>query len=83
MRRLADIGHQVDVQILDNETSTDFNITIVEDWCANYQLVPPNIHRINISERAIRTFNAHFLSVLSGVDPTFPKFLRYNLLVHT
>ena len=29
MRRLSDTGHQVDVQILDNEISTGFKITIV------------------------------------------------------
>ena len=49
MWRLADRGHQVDVQILDNKVSTDFKINIVEDWCEAYQLVPPNIHQRNIS----------------------------------
>ena len=81
--RLADRGHQVDVKILDKEVSTDFKRTIVEDWCATYQLVPPNIHRRNIAERAIRTFKAHFSSVLAGVDTTFPKFMWDNLLVQT
>ena len=49
MRRLADRGHQVDVQILDNEVSTDIKRTMVEDWGATYQLVPPNVHRRNIA----------------------------------
>ena len=31
MRHLADGGHQVYVQVLDNEVSTDFKITIAED----------------------------------------------------
>ena len=44
MRRLADGGHQVDVQVLDNEVITDFKITIVEDCCATYELMPPNVH---------------------------------------
>ena len=83
MRRLANRVHQVDVKILDNEVSTDFRITIVGNWCATYQLVPPNVHPRNIAERAIRTFKAHFLSVLDGVDPTFPKFMCDNLLVQT
>ena len=83
MRRLADRGHEVDVKILDNEVSTDFKRTIVEDWGATYQLVPPNIHQRNIAERAICTFKSHFLSVLAGVDPTFPKFMWVNLLVQT
>ena len=58
-------------------------IPIVDDWNETYQLVPPNVHRRNIAERAIRTFKAHFISVLAGVDPTFPKFMWYNLLVQT
>ena len=50
MRRLADIGHQVNVEILDNEVIADFKITIVEDWFETCQLVPPNVHRRNIRE---------------------------------
>ena len=55
----------------------------MDDWNATYQLVPRNFHRRNIAERAIRTFKAHFISVLAGVDPTFPKFMWDNLLVLT
>ena len=83
MRHLSDRGHQVDVQILDNEVSTDFKMTIVEYWCATYQLVPTNVHQRNIAERAICTLKAKKLSVMTGVDPTFPKFMWYNLLVQT
>ena len=83
MQRLTEKGHQVDVQILDNEVSTEFNKTIVNYWNATYQLVSPNFHRRNIAERAISTFKAHFILVLAGVDPTFPKFMWYNLLVQT
>ena len=60
MQRLADRGHHVEVQILDNEVSADLKKTIVKDWGASYQLVPPNVHRRNVAERAIRTFKAHF-----------------------
>ena len=60
MRRLADRGHQVDIQILNNEVSTEFKRTIVEDWCETYQPVPPIVHRRNIAERAICTLKAHF-----------------------
>ena len=83
MRRLDDRGHQVDVQILNNEVSVDFKITILEDWCATYQLVPPNIHQRNIAERAISTIKVHFLSFLAGVGPAFPKFMWDNLLAQT
>ena len=83
MKRLTKKGNQVDVQILDNEFSTQFKKTIVDDWNSTYQLVPPNVYQRNISERAIRNFKAHFISVLAGVDPTFPKFMCDNLLVQT
>ena len=45
MQHLEDRVHHVDVQILDNKVSTYFKRTLVEDWCATYQLVPPNVHR--------------------------------------
>ena len=83
MQCLANRGHHVDVQILDNRVSTDFINTIVEYWCATYQIVPPNVHRRNVAERAIRTFKAHFLAILAGVDPNFPKYMWDNLLVQT
>ena len=60
MQRLSDKGHHADVKILYNEVSTDFKKTIAEKWCATYQLVPPNVHSINVVERAIRTLKAHF-----------------------
>ena len=55
----------------------------MDDCGATYQLVPPNVHQRNISERAILTFKAHFLSVLAGVDTAFPKIMRDNLLDQT
>ena len=59
MQRLSDRGHHVDVQILDNEVSTVFKRTIVKDWYATYQLVPPNVQRRNVSERAICTLQTN------------------------
>ena len=53
------------------------------DWYTTYHMVPQNAHRRNIAERAIRTFKAHFTSVLDGVYPTFPKFMWDKLLVQT
>ena len=69
MQKLADRGHHVDIKIFDNEVSAEFKKKINNDWGATYQLVPPNVHRQNISERAIRTFKAQFLAILAGVDP--------------
>ena len=75
MQRLADRGHHVEVQILDNKVSAEFKNTIVKYWGASYQLVPPNAHRRNVSERAIRTFKANFLAILAGIDTNFPKYM--------
>ena len=50
MKRLTEKSHQVDVQILDNEVSTEFKKTIMDDWDATYQLVPPKLHQRNIAE---------------------------------
>ena len=69
MQKLADRGHHVDIQILDNEVSAEFKKTINNYWGATYQLVPPNVHRRNIAEMLIRTFKTHFLEILAGVDP--------------
>ena len=69
MQKLADRGHHVYIHILDNEVSAKFKKTIKNDWGDTYQIVTPNVHRQNISERAIRTFKAQFLAILAGVDP--------------
>ena len=47
MQKLADRGHPVEVQIVDNEVSAELKKTIVKDWGASYQLLPPNVHRRN------------------------------------
>ena len=75
MQEFSDRGYHVDIQILDTEVSAEYNKTIHNDWGATYQLVPTNVHRRNIAERAIRTFKAHFLAILARVDPDFPKYM--------
>ena len=83
MQILSNRGHHVEVQILDNEVSAEFKKTIVKDWNARYQLVPPNVYRRNVAERAIRAFKAYFLAILAVVDPNFPNYMWDNLLVQT
>ena len=72
MQRLTDNKLSVDLHILDNEASEVYKRSIKIKWKAKYQLVPPHTHRINTAERAIRTFKAHFLSILAGVASDFP-----------
>ena len=69
MQQLTDNKLLVDLQIIDNKTSVWYKQAIKTKWDANYQLVPPNTHRSNAAERAIRTFKAHFFSILAGVAP--------------
>ena len=73
MERLKSRGHHVDLQVLDNEASAAYRRQITDKWKADFQLVPPNIHRRNTAERAIRTFKAHFLAILAGVAPDHPR----------
>jgi hypothetical protein len=64
---------------LDNEASTALKSFFTEND-VEYQLVPPNCHRRNAAERAIHTFNEHFVSVLVSVDPDFPLHLWDRIL---
>jgi hypothetical protein len=75
MMRLAARGLSMDLQILDNKASVAYKHAITFTWQAKFQLVPLDMHRQNRAERAIRMFKAHFLSILAGVDPTFPPYL--------
>ena len=73
----------LDLQILDNEASTEYKRIIKYELGVGYQLVPPHIHRRNTAERAIRTFKECFLSTLARTAPTFPKNLWGLLLPQT
>ena len=45
--------------------------------------MPPDVHRRNAVERAIRSFKAHFLAILSGVDSALPRSLWDTILSQT
>ena len=66
------------LHILDNEASAAFKAAIKEN--CDLQLVPPDTHRRNLAERAIQTFKSHFISILAGVDPSFPMSLWDRLV---
>ena len=83
MRRLLNNELTVDLQILDNEASAEYKQAITEKWKVNYQLVRPNPHQSNAAERAIRTFKAHFPSILADVAPDPPRNLWDLLLPQT
>ena len=80
MNRLKRRGLTVDMQFMDNEVSAKFLHNITEVWKCKFQKVPPDMHRCNKAERAIRTFKAHFITILACVDQGFPR-NRWDLLL--
>ena len=83
MQRLEQKDLLVHLHILDNECSKEFQATIQNKWKVQFQLVPPDMHRRNAAERAIRTFKAHFIVILAGVALDFPRHLWDLLLPQT
>ena len=49
-------------------------------WNVQYQLVPSNMHQHDSDKRSIRTFKAHFVSILAGFSINFPSCLWDILL---
>ena len=64
-------GHAPTLHILDNECSNDLKQAFAK-YNVDFQRVPPKEHRANASERAIRTFKNHFISILCSIDSKFP-----------
>ena len=78
-QRLCKAGLRPKLQCLDNKCST-----LLKDFLdaegIDYQLVPPAVHRRNAAERAIRTFQNHFIAGLCSVDKDFPIHLWDHLI---
>ena len=70
--RIKGNGRTVDLHILDNRASESQKLTIEEKWGCKFQLVPPNVHRRNTAERAIRTFKANLLQSSLGFPTLSP-----------
>ena len=83
MTRLKTRGHVINHQVLNNKASKEYRRHVTNIWAATYQLVPPDVHCHNIAKRSICTFKAHFLSILSGIPPSFPNYLWDKLLPQT
>ena len=75
MTRLKAAELDVDLQVLDSEASKEYKEAISNRWKVKYQLVPPDMHRRNAAESAIRTFKARFISIFAGVDDDIPSHL--------
>ena len=66
-------------QVLDNEISKAYK-TEIQATGMTYQLVPPDDHRRNISEKAIQTWKDHFVGILSRTFDAFPLHLWCQVL---
>jgi hypothetical protein len=60
MTRLAARGLSVNLQILDNKASVAYKHAITFTGQAKFQLAPPDMHRRNHAEQAIRTLRPTF-----------------------
>ena len=69
---LAKSGCKPETFILDNEISKSLT-NAFERHKVQYQLVPPQNKGRNAAERAIQTWEDHFLSGIASVDPAFPS----------
>jgi hypothetical protein len=69
--RLVAAGLKPRLQKLDNEASRRLKQFLDNDDI-EFQLVPPHSHRRNADERAIRTFENHFIAGLCSPDKLFP-----------
>lgn len=76
---LVSRGLKPELKIMDNEASDMLKKFLIQEQVP-YQLVPPNVHRRNAAEKAIRTFKNHFIAGLCSVDPAFPLHL-WDLLL--
>jgi hypothetical protein len=64
---------------LDNEATDPLQDFLVASNI-DFQLAPPQVHRRNAAERAIRTFKNHFIAGLCSTNPDFPLNLWDKLL---
>ena len=68
---LVKAGLRPKLQKLDNEASEILKQFMHEEE-VKFQLVPPGMHRRNAAERAIRTFQNHFIAGLCTTHKDFP-----------
>ena len=80
MHRLTLRGYKSNLQIIDKEVGAKHNNVIEKYWKITYQLVSPDVHQHNSSERSIQTFKDDFFAILAGINKDLPKYLWYLLL---
>ena len=69
--KLTHGGHITKHYIIGNECNAELKKALTKNKLT-FELTPPNMHRRNAAERAIRTFKNHFLAGLATCNPNFP-----------
>jgi hypothetical protein len=64
-------GYRPLLHKLDNETSRDVEAFVAAEQ-VKIQYTPPDMHRTNPAERAVRTWKNHFTAGIAGIPPSFP-----------
>jgi len=64
-------GYRPLLHKLDNETSRDVEAFVAAEQ-VKIQYTPPDMHRTNPAERAVRTWKNHFTAGIAGLPPAFP-----------
>jgi hypothetical protein len=82
INRMKAAGLGLKTHRLDNKASKAFKQCMQKNDMM-HELVLPDNHRSNLAERAIQTFQHHFISILSGVGNKFPLSLWCALLKQT
>ena len=70
--KLSSCGFEPVLHRIDHETSHTLTDAITARGL-RYEVMPPANHRQNPAERAIDTFKSHFISIINGLDNTFPR----------
>ena len=78
LHRSKEAGIAVKNHVLNNEWSTNMEELIRKE--CKLELVPPGLHCQNMAELSIKAFKHNFISILSGVDASFPLALWDKLL---
>ena len=69
---LTACGFEPVLHRIDHETS-DALVDAIKARELKYEVMPPANHRQNPAEKAIDTFKSHFISVINGLDTSFPQ----------
>eukprot|EP00957_Ditylum_brightwellii_P013896 1047995-Ditylum_brightwellii.AAC.1 len=77
--RLKHAGYKPKLHWHDNEAPKGLKQFDINNK-VTYKLVPPNVHRQNVAERAIRTSKKQFKAILGAVNPQCPIHLWCRML---